>query len=107
MTLDKETRLAIANAVDKCIYAAEQRYKEAKASYEEVWLSEDELLKQFQMLSPNWVKRYGKLLPRTQFEVTIITRDGREVKKTRWAYARNKIQEWIQNGTHRTLTIYE
>lgn len=100
MTLDKETRLAIAQVVEKTV-------QENMSSYCEVWLSEDELLKQFGMLSPNWVKRYGMLLPRTRFEVTIINKDGRKTKRTRWAYARNKIQKWIADGTIRTLTIYE
>ena len=99
-TIDKETRIAIAQAV-------KQTVEEIMSAYAEVWLSEEELLKQFQMLSHDWVKKYGCTLPRTQFEVTVMGKDGRQTKRTHWAYARNKIQEMILQGTHQTLTIYE
>lgn len=103
-TIDKETRITIAQAV-------KQTVEEIMSAYAEVWLSEEELLKQFQMLSHDWVKKYGCTLPRTQFEVTVFKedKDGNVIKEeraTHWAYARNKIQEMILQGTHRTLTIY-
>ena len=104
-SIDKETRIAIAQAV-------KQTVEEIMSAYTEVWLSEEELLKQFQMLNKDWMKKYGCTLPRTQFEVTVFTKDKdgkilKEERATHWAYARNKIQEMIQQGTHQTLTLYK
>lgn len=74
--------------------------KVAMTGTDEVWLSEKELLRNFQMFTHDWIRRYGDTLPRTRAIVTL--RDGRETHSS-WAYARNKIQQMIMNNQIRQL----
>lgn len=67
---------------------------------EEVWLSKDEFLKQFQMFSESWLREYGDSLPRTQ---AIVTGEDGERHTTRMAYPRNKIQAMIRDGRIKQL----
>lgn len=62
--------------------------------YNEQYLSETELLKQFQMFSAGWLKRYGYLLPRSRAIVT--GQNGTE--HSRWAYPKNKIARMVAEG---------
>lgn len=62
-------------------------FREAMEIYKEVWLSEEQLLEQFQMLSPSWMKRYGEKLPRTKAKGS-----------NRWGYPRNKIARMAAEG---------
>ena len=67
---------------------------ELREEDEEVWLSGDELCRQFQMFTPFWLKRYGHLLPRTK----VVVVDGDDEHGKRWAYPRNKIQRMAREG---------
>ena len=67
----------------------------------EVWLSPKELCKQFQFITPSWLKQYGKLLPSAKAGVT--KPDG-SVVYTHVSYARNAIQEMISSGRILELT---
>lgn len=60
---------------------------------DEVWLTADQLMERFQMLSPEWMRHNAKLLPRERAEV--VQADG-ERKTTRWAYPMHKINRMIQ-----------
>ena len=66
---------------------------------DEVWLTAEKLSERFGMLSPEWVRRYGELLPRERAEVLI---DG-EPKATRWAYPAHKINRMIKEGKLKEL----
>lgn len=86
--LDAVTRREITFAVQSAIH-------KSMCDYEEVWLSEDELLRQFQFLNKSFMKKHGKLLPRAK--AVIIGKDGRE-HQTGWAYPRNQLQSMLKNG---------
>lgn len=60
---------------------------------DEVWLTADQLMERFQMLSPEWMRHNAKLLPRERAEV--VQANG-ERKTTRWAYPMHKINRMIQ-----------
>ena len=88
-----ELLAAIRAIIRRCI-------NEVRDENEEVWLSKDELLKQFGMFSDEWLKRYGETIPRTQ---AIVTESDGESHATRWAYPRNKIQRMIADGSIKQL----
>lgn len=67
--------------------------KEVLEGSDEVWLTADQLMDRFQMLSPEWMRHNAKLLPRERAEV--VQADG-ERKATRWAYPMHKINRMIQ-----------
>ena len=76
---------------------------EVALQMEEVWLSKDDFLKQFQMFTEDWLKKYGQLLGRTQ---VVVTDCNSEQRSTRWAYPRNKIQQMIMDGSIKRLKCY-
>ena len=91
----------ITNAILACIRATLTRcLHELRDDNEEVWLSKEELMKQFQMFTEGWLKEYGELLPRTN---GIVTDENGVSHATRYAYARNKIQEMIRDGRIKQL----
>ena len=91
------------NELKACISAILTRcLHDLRDENEEVWLSKDEFLKQFQMFNEDWLKRNGEALPRTQALVT--DKDG-EQHGTRWAYPRNKIQAMIRDGRIKQLDL--
>jgi len=67
---------------------------------QEVWLTGDDLCKQFGMFTPSWLKRYGHKLPRTRAVVTDA--DGVQ-HVTGWAYPRNKMQRLIHDNALKML----
>lgn len=83
--------------------AVKQSQMEVAMQLDEVWLSKDEFLKQFQMFTEDWLKNYGQLLGRTQ---AIITVNG-EPRSSRWAYPRNKVQQMILDGSIKKLKCYK
>lgn len=95
--LDKETQDLIAAAIEKGI---QRGMEKAMGIYTEVWLTADEVVKQFGMLSEDFLKRKGKLLPRERVEY--VGEDGL-VHVGKWAYPRNRIQEMIMSGELRCL----
>ena len=89
----------LTNAILGCIrFTLQKCLREWKDENDEVWLCEDELIKQFQMFSKGWLKAYGDRLPRQRAEVTD---DG--VKVSRWAYPQHRIARMIQEGTIKEL----
>lgn len=67
---------------------------------QEVWLTGDELCKQFGLFTKSWLKNYGHALPRTQ--AVVIDEHGEE-HRTSWAYPRNRIATMIANGEIKQL----
>ena len=95
--LDKDTQDLIAAAIEKGI---QRGMEKAMGIYTEVWLTAEDVVKQFGMLSEDFLKRKGKLLPRERVEY--VGEDGL-VHVGKWAYPRNRIQEMIMSGELRCL----
>ncbi len=88
MKIDRETRIAIAQAVSEVLM-------KQKVEDGEVWLSGKDLCARFGMFSPDWLKRNGWRLPRRRVEY--IGDDG-QTHTTQWGYALHEIQEIIDAG---------
>ncbi len=91
--MDKILEMEILSAVRSAI-------GKAMSEQNEVWLSAKELCKQFQFITPSWLKKYGKLLPCTC--ATVTGEDGSI--STHTAYARNEIQAMIRDGRIQELS---
>ncbi len=81
--------------IDEIIKTVERSSAEAYETYNERFLSPQELCNQFQMITPSWIKDYGHLLPRCK--IAVKTKTGRVVG-TRYAYAQHKIAAMIARG---------
>ena len=94
---------AFKNELTACIRAILTRcLHELRDENEEVWLSKEEFLKQFQMFTPSWLKEYGKTLP--CIYAIVVDEDGVE-HKSRVSYPRNKIQAMIRDGSIKHLKV--
>ena len=79
----------------------EQTIIKTLRSANEKWLSKEQLMEQFQMITPSWMKLYGHLLPCTQ---AIVIDDEGIPHESRKAYPMYKIQDMIQSGQIKDLT---
>jgi hypothetical protein len=95
--LDRDTQRMIAEAIEEGIRKGMEK---AMGVYGEVWLSAEDVVKQFGMISEDFLKRKGKLLPRERVEY--VGEDGM-VHVGKWAYPRNRLQEMIASGELRCL----
>lgn len=95
--LDRDTQRMIAEAIEVGI---KKGMEKALGMYVEVWLSAEDVVKQFGMISEDFLKRKGKLLPRERVEY--VGEDG-IVHVGKWAYPRNRLQEMIASGELRCL----
>lgn len=95
--LDRDTQRMIAEAIEVGI---KKGMEKALGMYGEVWLSAEDVVKQFGMISEDFLKRNGKLLPRERVEY--VGEDGL-VHVGKWAYPRNRLQDMIQRGELRCL----
>jgi hypothetical protein len=95
--LDRETQRMIAEAIEVGI---KKGMEKALGVYGEVWLTAEDVVKQFGMISEDFIKRRGKLLPRARVEY--VGEDGL-VHVGKWAYPRNRIQEMIMSGEMKCL----
>ena len=93
MKLDKELRFAILQAIDEGV-------REAMSLFGEEYVTGKELCKRFQMFTPNWLKLYGHLLPRTRAEVTDQSGDKHV---TGCCYPVIKIGLMVENGEIKRL----
>ena len=94
--LDNETQKMIADAIERGVAKAMEKMK----MYGEVWLTAEEVVNQFGMISADFMKRKGKLLPRERLEW--VDNDG-IVHQGAWAYPRNRLQEMVASGELRCL----
>lgn len=69
---------------------------------QEQWLTADELCKQFQMFTKDWVQTYGDVLPRRRVKVTLLSG---ETRGTRWAYPRYQIAKNIADGLYDDMKL--
>lgn len=93
MILDKDTRAAICQAV-------RQATAEAQEIYNEEWLTADQLSATVPLFTREWIRRYGKMLPREC--VRFRTPDGVE-HRANWCYPKNQILRMIREGAFRDL----
>ena len=95
MALDKQTREAIAASVAKATL-------EAHEVYNEVWLTGKQLSEQFGFFSKEWLKRYGRSLPR---ETVRVCDEKGNWHHTGWCYPKHRILRMINNGELRSLRM--
>jgi len=79
-----------------------QTVTEVLEGADEVWLSPDEMSKQFGMFTPEWLRRHGDLLPREK--VGIVMEDGTLKESRSWAYPKHRINRMIMEGKLRAIT---
>lgn len=91
--IDKDTRIAIAQAVKAAVQSE-------VAQYAEEWVTGEELCRKYQMFNKDWLKQYGHSLPRTRAWVTV---ENGETHKTRWAYASHQIARMIETNEIKNL----
>ena len=93
MTLDKQTRMAVASAVKKAAI-------EANEIYSERWLTADQLCETIGFFTKDWLKRYGSKLPR---ECVRVKDDNGVEHRTCWCYPLKRILRMVADGELRIL----
>ena len=71
-------------------------------SIQEQWLTGEELCKQFQMFTEDWVEKYGDVLPRKKVHVTHM---NGKTRGTRWAYPQHQIAMNIADGLYDDMKL--
>lgn len=94
LTLDRHTREVIAASIREAV-------AEVYELYNEEWLTGRQLCEQVGFFTPDWLKRYGQLLPRER--VGVLDDDGEH--RTGWCYPKKKILRMIQDGRLRSLRL--
>ena len=94
--MDKKFREDLIAAVERGAYQAMMRANEQ-------YLTADELCKQFQMFTKDWLDNYGDILPRKQIRVE-CTISGKK-RGTRWGYAKLEIAENIRKGLYDDMKL--
>ena len=69
--------------------------EEEREMYDEVWLTEKELMAQFGMFTHDWLKKYGQCLQPAR--AIVVDEQGVE-RRSGWAYPKHKIQRMIASG---------
>lgn len=70
--------------------------EEEREMYNEVWLTEKELIAQFGMFTHDWLKKYGQCLQPAR--AIVVDEQGVEHPTQRLAYPKHKIQRMIASG---------
>ena len=70
--------------------------EEEREMYDEVWLTEKQLLEQFGMFTHDWLKKYGHCLQPAR--AIVVDAQGVEHPTQRLAYPKHKIQRMIASG---------
>lgn len=70
--------------------------EEEREMYDEVWLTEKELIAQFGMFTHDWLKKYGQCLQPAR--AIVVDEKGVEHPTQGWAYPKHKIQRMIASG---------
>ena len=95
-TMDRKLREEIVAEVQKATTAV-------MLKLDERWITADELCKQFQMFTKDWVEKYGDILPRKKVNVE-CTISG-EKRGTRWAYPQHQIAMNIADGLYDDMKL--
>jgi hypothetical protein len=70
--------------------------EEEREMYNEVWLTEKELIAQFGMFTHDWLKKYGQ--SQQPARAIVVDEKGMEHPTQGWAYPKHKIQRMIASG---------
>ena len=70
--------------------------EEEREMYDEVWLTEKELIAQFGMFTHDWLKHYGQCLQPAK--AIVVDEQGVVHPSQRFAYPKHKIQRMIASG---------
>ena len=99
MTLDKSTRIAITQTVQKTLL-------EVNEVYSEEWLTEKQLREQCGFFTHDWLKKYGEALGQLGCREAVRVTDRKGVEhRTGWCYPKKKILRMIATGELRNLVI--
>lgn len=96
MTFDKLTREAIAQAIESGITARME-------TYDEVWLTAEQLSGRIPFFTAGWLKHHGNLLPRER--MSTIDADGRMTEGKRYIYPLHKLNRMVAEGQFRQVSI--
>jgi len=94
--MDRKLREEIVAEVQKAVEVAMVKAGER-------WITADELCKQFQMFTKDWMEKYGDVLPRKKVNLE-CTISG-EKRGTRWAYPQHQIAMNIANGMYDDMKL--
>ena len=94
--MDRKLREEIVAEVQKAMTVA-------MISLQEQWLTADELCKQFQMFTKDWLDNYGDVLPRKTVNVECTISGAK--RGTRWAYPRFQIAQNIADGVYDDMKL--
>ena len=70
--------------------------EEEREMYDEVWLTEKQLIAQFGMFTHDWLKKYGQCLQPAR--AIVVDKKGVEHPTQGWAYPKHRIQRMIASG---------
>jgi hypothetical protein len=70
--------------------------EEEREMYDEVWLTEKQLLEQFGMFTHDWIKKYGQCLQPAR--AIVVDAHGVEHPTQGCAYPKHRIQRMIASG---------
>ena len=70
--------------------------EEEREMYDEVWLTEKQLIAQFGMFTHDWLKKYGHCLHPAR--AIVVDEKGIEHPTQGWAYPKYRIQRMIATG---------
>ena len=90
MTMDSKLRAEIVATV-----------RQAMMTYNEKWVTEDQLVEHVGTLTKRWLKDHGQLFNRTRVEWDDT--DGHHTQK--WIYPLHEIQDWIATGKIKELRM--
>ena len=90
MTMDSKLRAEIVATV-----------RQAMMTYNEKWVTEDQLCEHVGTLTKRWLKDHGQMFNRTRVEWDDT--DGHHAQK--WLYPLHEIQDWIASGKIKELRM--
>ena len=93
--MDRKLREEIVAEVQKAVEVAMVKAGER-------WITADELCKQFQMFTKDWMEKYGDILPHKRIKVTHL---NGKTRRTRVVYPQHKIAMNIADGMYDDMKL--
>ena len=93
--IDKVFRMELMNEVRLSVMRAME-------TYDERWLTDDQLVEHIGIMTKRWLREHGDMLPRTRVNWT----DGKGQQHTSsWMYPLHRIQAMIEDGRISRLKV--
>ena len=93
--IDKAFRMELVNEVRLSVMRAME-------TYDERWLTDDQLVEHIGIMTKRWLREHGDMLPRTRVNWT----DGKGQQHTSsWMYPLHRIQAMIEDGRISRLKV--